>query len=333
MLLHPVIPRATARVAAEMGIGLSGDLTRRAARLAAACSRARPSRSARSSSRGSTVRPSSPPDDRASRRRPAGRHPLPPGAARRARPPWRSARERGGEPGSTQIISVGPQRRGLRPQPGARRGARQRLVHGGLASAPAPRPDAAQLRALDELLGHPRAVAVGEIGLDLFFRPGYHDTPLDEQRRAMHTMLDLAAGARASLSSSTTATPTPRCSTSSARTRVCAASCTASAATRRSPDECVAAGLRHLLLRHRHLPAQRAAAAAAAARRRCTTTSSRPTRPSWRPSRTAAGPTCPGTSPPRQRGGEPAWCRRGDRASASTATATHGVFGLPGTAP
>ncbi|MBJ7610204.1 MAG: TatD family hydrolase [Candidatus Dormibacteraeota bacterium] len=53
-------------------------------------------------------------------------------------------------------------------------------------------PDAAELRALDQLLDHPRAVAVGEIGLDLFFRPGYHDTPLDEQLRAMHAMLDLA---------------------------------------------------------------------------------------------------------------------------------------------
>jgi TatD DNase family protein len=53
-------------------------------------------------------------------------------------------------------------------------------------------PDSAQLAALDELVRHPRAVAVGEIGLDLFFRPGYHDTPLDEQQRAMHAMLDLA---------------------------------------------------------------------------------------------------------------------------------------------
>jgi TatD DNase family protein len=57
-------------------------------------------------------------------------------------------------------------------------------------------PDDAQLEALDTLLRHPRAVAVGEIGLDLFFRPGYHDTPLDEQRRAMHAMLDLAAAHR-----------------------------------------------------------------------------------------------------------------------------------------
>lgn len=53
-------------------------------------------------------------------------------------------------------------------------------------------PDATQLRALEELLGHPRAVAVGEIGLDLFFRPGYHDTSLDEQSRALHAMLELA---------------------------------------------------------------------------------------------------------------------------------------------
>ncbi|MGH7723164.1 MAG: TatD family hydrolase [Candidatus Dormibacteria bacterium] len=54
-------------------------------------------------------------------------------------------------------------------------------------------PDPAQLGALDELLAHPRAVAVGEIGIDLYFRPGYHDTPLQEQQRALHVMLDLAA--------------------------------------------------------------------------------------------------------------------------------------------
>jgi TatD DNase family protein len=54
-------------------------------------------------------------------------------------------------------------------------------------------PDAAQLRALDELLGHPRAVAVGEIGLDQYWRPGYHEVPLDVQQRQMHAMLELAA--------------------------------------------------------------------------------------------------------------------------------------------
>lgn len=53
-------------------------------------------------------------------------------------------------------------------------------------------PGPSEVHALDELLHHPRAVAVGEIGIDLFFRPGYHDTPLDEQQRAMHTMLELA---------------------------------------------------------------------------------------------------------------------------------------------
>jgi TatD DNase family protein len=53
-------------------------------------------------------------------------------------------------------------------------------------------PDGGEQRALAELLTHPRAVAVGEIGLDLYFRPGYHETPVDEQRRTMHLMLDLA---------------------------------------------------------------------------------------------------------------------------------------------
>jgi len=54
-------------------------------------------------------------------------------------------------------------------------------------------PDAAELRALDELLRHPRAVAVGEIGIDCYWRPGYHETPLEVQQRQMRTMLELAA--------------------------------------------------------------------------------------------------------------------------------------------
>jgi len=54
-------------------------------------------------------------------------------------------------------------------------------------------PDSAQLRALDELLHHPRAVAVGEIGLDQYWRPGYHEVPLDVQQRQMQAMLELAA--------------------------------------------------------------------------------------------------------------------------------------------
>ncbi len=53
-------------------------------------------------------------------------------------------------------------------------------------------PDPRQVEALSELLGHPRAVAVGEIGIDLYFRPGYHDTPLEEQCRSMHAMFELA---------------------------------------------------------------------------------------------------------------------------------------------
>ncbi|HEX3605947.1 MAG TPA: TatD family hydrolase [Candidatus Dormibacteraeota bacterium] len=54
-------------------------------------------------------------------------------------------------------------------------------------------PDAAQLRALDELLRHPRAVAVGEIGLDWFWRPGYHEVAPEVQRRSLRLMLELAA--------------------------------------------------------------------------------------------------------------------------------------------
>ena len=53
-------------------------------------------------------------------------------------------------------------------------------------------PDAAQMRALDELLRHPRAVAVGEIGLDQYWRPGYHEVPMEVQRRSMRAMLELA---------------------------------------------------------------------------------------------------------------------------------------------
>ncbi len=54
-------------------------------------------------------------------------------------------------------------------------------------------PDAAQRRALADLLRHPRAVAVGEIGLDQYWRPGYHEVPMEVQRRSMRTMLELAA--------------------------------------------------------------------------------------------------------------------------------------------
>jgi TatD DNase family protein len=53
-------------------------------------------------------------------------------------------------------------------------------------------PDPRQLDALAELLRHPKAVAVGEVGLDLFFRPGYHEVPLEIQERAFTSMLELA---------------------------------------------------------------------------------------------------------------------------------------------
>lgn len=54
-------------------------------------------------------------------------------------------------------------------------------------------PDGAQLRALEELLAHPLAVAVGEIGLDWYWRPGYHEVPPEVQRQSLRLMLELAA--------------------------------------------------------------------------------------------------------------------------------------------
>jgi TatD DNase family protein len=53
-------------------------------------------------------------------------------------------------------------------------------------------PDAAQLSALGELLRHPRAVGVGEIGLDYFWRQGYHEVPVEVQKRSLRSMLELA---------------------------------------------------------------------------------------------------------------------------------------------
>lgn len=56
-------------------------------------------------------------------------------------------------------------------------------------------PDAAQRAALRGLLDHPRAVGVGEIGLDWYFRPGYHEVPEAVQTAAFRVMLELAADA------------------------------------------------------------------------------------------------------------------------------------------
>lgn len=53
-------------------------------------------------------------------------------------------------------------------------------------------PDEKQLKALSELLSHEKAVAVGEVGLDLYFRPGYHETSLQIQRRSLDAMFELA---------------------------------------------------------------------------------------------------------------------------------------------
>jgi TatD DNase family protein len=54
-------------------------------------------------------------------------------------------------------------------------------------------PSDADLGQMRELLAHPKAVAVGEVGLDYFFRPGYLETPPEIQRRVFSTMLELAA--------------------------------------------------------------------------------------------------------------------------------------------
>jgi TatD DNase family protein len=53
-------------------------------------------------------------------------------------------------------------------------------------------PTASELEALDALLDDPRAVAVGEVGLDLFFRPGYHETGLEIQLASLESMMALA---------------------------------------------------------------------------------------------------------------------------------------------
>jgi TatD DNase family protein len=54
-------------------------------------------------------------------------------------------------------------------------------------------PTDAELEQMRELLAHPKAVAVGEVGLDYFFRPGYLETPPAIQREVFSAMLQLAA--------------------------------------------------------------------------------------------------------------------------------------------
>ncbi len=53
-------------------------------------------------------------------------------------------------------------------------------------------PSADEMQQLEDLLRKPLAVAVGEIGLDFFFRPGYHEVPASVQEKSFQSMLDLA---------------------------------------------------------------------------------------------------------------------------------------------
>jgi TatD DNase family protein len=53
-------------------------------------------------------------------------------------------------------------------------------------------PGPADCRALADLMTHPKVVAVGEVGLDYKFRPGYHETPAEVQQRSFRRMLELA---------------------------------------------------------------------------------------------------------------------------------------------
>jgi len=54
-------------------------------------------------------------------------------------------------------------------------------------------PSAPELAELRSLLAHPKAVGLGEIGLDYKFRPGYMETPSAVQQEMFELMLRLAA--------------------------------------------------------------------------------------------------------------------------------------------
>ena len=55
-------------------------------------------------------------------------------------------------------------------------------------------PDPAEVRELEALLTHPKAVAVGEIGLDYYWRAGYHEVPSGIQKRSLAVLCELASG-------------------------------------------------------------------------------------------------------------------------------------------
>ena len=49
-----------------------------------------------------------------------------------------------------------------------------------------------ELAAMATLANNPRVVAIGEVGLDYYWRPGYHEVPPETQKTSFRRMLDLA---------------------------------------------------------------------------------------------------------------------------------------------
>jgi TatD DNase family protein len=95
------------------------------------------------------------------------------------------------EAGVTRIINIG-----LGPDNGAvlRRAAAHPGVYATLGWHPheAEPPTDEQLEAMAGLATDPRVVAVGEVGLDYHWRPGYHEVPPSTQQAAFRRMLELA---------------------------------------------------------------------------------------------------------------------------------------------
>jgi TatD DNase family protein len=57
-------------------------------------------------------------------------------------------------------------------------------------------PNADQLAEIRELALLPGVVAIGEVGLDYYWRPGYHEVPVDVQKESLRLMLGLAREVR-----------------------------------------------------------------------------------------------------------------------------------------
>ncbi|GAC1335340.1 MAG: hypothetical protein NVSMB17_18120 [Candidatus Dormibacteria bacterium] len=49
-----------------------------------------------------------------------------------------------------------------------------------------------ELAAMADLAADPRVVAIGEVGLDYYWRPGYHEVPPEVQKESFRRMLELA---------------------------------------------------------------------------------------------------------------------------------------------